>query len=501
MWIGGVDNSSQVVFNLFRDSKKIYTGSKSNYVDKEVEYPNVYEYYIEAVDEANNYVKRNSVEEIPKKVKINFEINLKKDQKVTNSNFTINMKVEENSNLSLFIKNQKSILYEKSFDNTTGNIINVEVMFEEGINEIDIEIFDDFNNTLKQTYFVTYEIPEVISEKVVEEAVISEKTSDVYKVTINENITNILVPDKAQKMAQDIVSDISSIFMTEEEKVVEEPVLSYAKVGLFLIFIIFAVIIWNYLFNEDKLRQKVKDLRYIKENNNMAFFRKKDSSLSSSLEKIKEERTKKQVTKLIEDEKKKKVSTKIMTDYEKQKYSDISRRDRISDRIIGTDNRKIVEEKPKKETEFISETELMEKHEKKEVESKSNFFSWFEKKPKKEDSFLDYIQKEKVKKSWDSKSDFIFKEEKKPEPKAETKVEVKDNLSLDKNTPSQNNVKADEVKIKPEPAVEKEINSVNKKEIDRKHMLDDYLGKVISKRRSFFAEKEVNKDIFKRQEK
>ena len=72
---------------------------------------------------------------------------------------------------------------------------------------------------------------------------------------------------------------------------------------------------------EDKLRQKVKDLKYIKESNHMDFFRKKDSTLGSSLEKIKEERKNKQIQRSIEDEKKKKVSTKVMTDYEKQKYS------------------------------------------------------------------------------------------------------------------------------------------------------------------------------------
>jgi len=233
----------------------------------------------------------------------------------------------------------------------------------------------------------------------------------------------------------------------------------------------------------------------------MDFFRKKDSSLGSSLEKIKEERKNKQIQRSIEDEKKKKVSTKVMTDYEKQKYSDISKRDRISDRIIGTDNRKTIEEKPKKrEPEFISEVELMEKHEKKETESKSNFFSWFDKKQKKEDSFLDYIQKEKTKNSWNSKTDFVFKEEKKPVV-TETIVEPKENLSLDKNNSNQN-IKKDEGQIKKEEVKEEtKNNKVNTNEIDRKHMLDDYLGKVISKRRSFFAEKEVNKDIFKRQEK
>lgn len=496
-WTAGIDNQSGVIFNVFKDSKKIYSGSKSTYLDKEVEYPISYDYYVEAVDEAKNFAKSNEISEVPKKVKIKNEINLKKDQVINYSNFTLNLITDENTNISLFVKNGKTILFEKSLFNFTANSFSQDIMLEEGINEFQLTISDEFGNILKQTYFVTYQIPVVLNE-VVQQEVISEKNSSLYKITIAENITDILVPEKAQEFATNVVSNLSSVFIAEN-KVEEEKVLSYTKVGLFFLFVIFAVLIWHYLFNEDKLRQGIKDLRYLKEKDTLNFFRSKDKNLNSSLENIRKEREQKQHIKQIEEEKNKKEVTKERNEYQSQKFSDISKRDRISDRMFSEDKRKInaIEKRPKpveqipvqkEQEEFIDETELMKRHQEK-LEKKSSFFDWFKAEEKKNDELLNYLNKEKTKKSWNSKTDFVFKE---PVKEVVKKEEPKDNLSLDKANSSEIKTTKVEEKIesKPEP--------VKNNQIDKKHMLDDYLGKAISKRRSFFAEREVNKDIFKR---
>lgn len=503
-WTEGIDGQGEVFYNVFKDSKKLYSGSKSNYLDKDVEYPNKYEYYVEAVDNAKNFARSEDISEIPNKVRVKNDINLKKEQIVNSPSFTIDLITDENTNISLSIKNSKVIIFEKNYYNFTGKSFKQDVMFEEGVNEIQLTIIDEFSNTLKETYFVTYEIPVVIEEKV-EQEIVSEKNNSLYKITIAENITDLLVPERAQDFASNVVSNISTVFISEE-KVEEESINSYTKVGLFIFFVIFAVLAWHYLFNEDKLRQKIKDLIYLKEKESFSFFRSKDKNLNSSLENIRKEREQKQHKKLIEEEKKKKEVVKERNEYQSQKFQDISRRDRISDRMFIEDNRRSTVEqknqiKPQpitkieaKDEEFIDENELMRRHNEK-IEKKSSFFDWFQKEEKKEDELLNYLNREKTKKSWNSKSDFIFKEPVKViEKKEEVKVvEQKENLSLDKiKVAPIENTSSNETKVET-----KQENS-KPKEIDKKHMLDDYLGKMISKRKSFFAEKEVNKDIFKR---
>lgn len=67
-WSKSEDDQSKVIYYLYRDSDKVYSGSSLNFKDNSVSFPNEYEYYIVVRDKAGNEVKSSKEQIVPKDV-------------------------------------------------------------------------------------------------------------------------------------------------------------------------------------------------------------------------------------------------------------------------------------------------------------------------------------------------------------------------------------------------------------------------------------------------
>lgn len=461
-WNESKDSESSIKYKLFKDDKLIYTGNKLEYTDIEVIYPESYGYYLQIIDEANNIVKSNEVKEVPKKVKVFFTSNIEQNLKVDKSDYNLTLNTDKNSKVNVIVKNDGKILSENLINKSISEKLDFNLKFSEGINQVIVQIEDEFGNKLEETFFVTYDLPIVAIQETIKEPVITKKD------IIEEPENNTLV--------------------VEELK--EESSFSYLGFFIMIIFIILISVLFvsNYSGKDNFIKKKIKK-------NNRFIFDKKvknDFVLEKSLSKIKSLRIEKQ--KQIELKKKKENNKKELTEFSKKKHQDLSNSSSFKFDISSLKKHGIRTKREREELEEIIEKrpEIL----------KKSFFN-FKKKSnkKKEDDISLYINKVRNSKSWDSTREYLMKTKLEKEKIEQEKIREKEE-ALNKKIQAEREKKEEQLRKEEEKKRKQEEKEKERYEKNiAKQSLNDYIEKRTKKNRNlFFAEKSVERELKNRKD-
>jgi hypothetical protein len=232
-------------------------------------------------------------------------------------------------------------------------------------------------------------------------------------------------------------------------------------------------------FKRDLLHQIVS-LRKRKKGNKSTFgvLRRKDVVLGRNLEKIKRSRIERQKERELEkiraqrEEEAKKKRSEIVS----QKHKDLSKPRLTPISFNSREKSKKHFKKIKKNTKLRNQILSTKSKGRDLISSMKNKFNRDKDKSgtQKEDPLSEYLARNTKNKSWDNSSDYVHKEKPVEPVKSKEQKEVQEN-------------KKEEI-VKP-----KEPDKFNKLS------LDDYLSKRTKKKRFFFAEKAVDKDLEKRE--
>ncbi len=478
-WSTAVDpEGSNVKYYLYKNNQKIEFGEELKYVDTNVGYPNKYNYYVEITDESQNTIKSDILEITPKKTNLTFESSLEKEMTVKDENFTIFLNSETGVNVQIQVKNSGVIIDQNIINSMTQPRIQEIIKLEEGVNEVHIKADDGQGNIFEESYFITYQKP--MENPGIE--------LDVIQAPTNNSLTNN--------------SGTNETAILQEKKVIEETA-SSNLIWFILIIMLFALFIWHFVINENKLKKNIKNKysHYDKK-------RKEDHILGQSLRKAKIMRELKQ--KEYEEDKKKKINEKKLSDFDKQKLHDLkNRRNIIIPHEKKTPIREIINQRREmKKNSF--ETKL-EKHTSEDTKKKHHHFQFIKKeqKVKKEDHMLSYLQRFTNNPSWNSTTSYKSKIE--IVPNDEKIIEKKKNDNQDSLNKKINDFKQEKLKennskpldskvpqnktLKDEMEEPLENHNPKKRNPEPKFDFKDYLHKRTKKRSSFFAEREVDHDL------
>lgn len=476
-WTESKDSQSPVKYYLYKDDSKIYTGTKLEYTDLKVIYPESYGYYLKVEDEAGNSVQSNQVKAVPKKVKVSFSSNINVNDvvEVDKSNYLFTLNTDEKSKVSVVVKNNDKVIFEKIIENTTSSKLDYNLELTEGINQILINIEDEFGNIESQTYFVTYLKP-------IE--VVKVDTSSVKVVDSIENNQNNSVINETINESSLVVEDDSNIIF-----------------WLFLIIIVLILILYfgyNFVsFDAIKINKSKKNFKKNSSSkskkmgirkNIFKFEKKDDFGLEKSLYKVRKQRVERQ--KKLALEKKRLENKKELSEFSKNKINDISRKSSFNFTKDSLNKNNIILKREKTDLEEIPQTH--------QNLSKSNFSLFNKKKkeePKKDDLSL-YITKIRESKSWGSTKEYLMKTKLEKEKLEQDKLRAKQEAQNQKL--AEQRAKQEEVQRKEEDKARKEQEKQRFKEERKiaKDSLNDYLGKRTKKKKSFFfAERAVERDL------
>lgn len=485
-WTKSIDEQTDdVSYELYRDSKEIYSGSRTKYSDYGISYPNEYKYYVIAIDEAGNEVKSDKIEETPQKIKIEYTTSLKTNNIIKSDTLNIEIDTEKNSIVTIIIKNNGQIISEKIIDNVQLKITE-NLKFNVGSNQVIIEVVDEFGNIKTDTYFVTYEEPILIQETIEEEKPTIKQTEVLENSTLINNTT-------------------------------KESAFSFLWILVIILLLGFSIYgFYLYYLDDNKKsskpsynkKPKINKISFNKSKKKDFFTakRKNDFGLEKSLSKVKQKRINRQ-KELIEEKKRDENKTpKIFSEFEKTKFSDISKSSNMSFVNFGESKKKQRIKKTKSSIENI--VDISEKSEsllnmrktsinkKQKKISKMNFSNLFKQKEKpKSDEFSNYINRIKSQKSWTNTNDYL-----------QSTYDKKQQIETEKLKKKQEeeSLKLKELNKKDEEKLLKEEKKLKKQEAKRefdenriiaKTSLDDYLNKRKKKSRFFFAEREVERDL------
>ena len=442
-WDSASDRQGNVKYILYKEDKDgdyddIYDGTKTSYTDKNVNYPQEYTYYLRVFDEAGNSVRTNEISQIPLKINIELKTSLEKNITTKENTYTFNIETENETTTHITVKNSQKIL----FNNTTQKSQSSHTIpLEKGINEIIIEIKDNFNNTKDESYFITYEEPLIKTEP--------ETSNNYINNTINNN------SQSENKKAED----------NQKGHLWYVIIFSLIALGIF---------IWYFILNENRIRKRsMKPMQnYMKKED---ISRRHDKILSRHIEQVRKERKEKQ-DEIIKQKKREEIKEhRKVLDLEKEKMSDLQSSHKTD---IDFETRNIKRE-PKKE---IPDNK-----------TKKSFWTEFSRKPKEKirnDPFSRYLQKQNSLKNrnWDSTNHYrqaYFDKLKEQEEQKKKEQEEEKRLKQ---------LEIEEEKRKhaePKPKERKE----NRKDT---FSLDEYLNKRTKKRKFFFADRDVDRDIRRR---
>lgn len=459
MWTDATDLESDVSYVLYRDGEQRYSGTKTKFVDSEVKYPNEYKYSLKVLDAAGNYVNSNDVSEVPKKVDITFFSNLLKEQVVQKNLFNLDFDTDTNTNVSIIVKNNLNVIFEKKFNTGSKTKFTEVLNLSGGVNEVIVKVVDEFLNVEEQSYFVTYDNSFLAEKPIVEQ--LKEKPAVVSPVFEPE-------PQVFEEFADSGVEEVSSPYFWAWFA------LWVLVLGVFIYFIFFR--------REIILKFIKKSSNNIRRHDGLGFAegRRKDMVLGRNLDKIKSERVNRQrereyERRKIEAQKERAVHR---SEFERKKHEDLAK-PRVTP--VSFSSRKKAYSNFKR---MIKDKHLMGELKSSRSKKKSFFENLKEKfGPKyeginKEDEISSYLSRKvsgRKNKSWENSGDYVQKES----VVKSSVLDVKDKGEV------KSEVKTEEVVKKPE-----KFERVS---------LDDYLSKRTKKKRFFFAEKQVENDIFRRE--
>ena len=528
-WTQSTDENSFVEYTLYRDNKKIYTGNRLNYLDSQGSYPNEYTYYIESSDRAGNIEISNKVNVIPKKDSVFLHTLLPKTLTQNELNYSLFISTDIFADVIVKVNNNDSVIFQREFKKISNRDLEVELDLKLGVNKVEVLVEDEFGNKNSK-------ISSIIVEKKPEDIVVQREP--VVQNSIEENRYLELIEQREREIE---LQRQQNLLLENETK----------KSGFFnwwaliLLLLILLLILALFVHNHPVLREKVIK-KFKKTTHFYEKSRKHDMILGKSLQKAKQERIRKQ-----EEAKRKKLEQKEQkrkSEYHSKKLEELSKKRQV---FIPLDTRQKAAKKHKRKHKELTHEENLTHSKELNVEKKS-LFALFKKQKKEEktDSFSNYLQKDNIKRRWDSSDSYkikpevkkedenqnhtslekIKKEEKQENNPVKTKIDpfkrpvekstiqksAKDKKSffgflkqdkkqsIEQNSEEKNKqvIKKQEVfnseeKINETQPSKKDDISENRKG-EALSSLDDYLGKRIKKKRRYFAEKAVEEDLRRR---
>ena len=440
-WDSASDRQGNVKYILYKEDKdgdydNIYDGTKTSYTDKDVKYPEEYIYYLRVFDEAGNSVRTNEVSQTPLKININLKTSLEKNISTKENTHTFNIETENETTTHITVKNSEKIL----FDNTTQKSQSShKIPLENGVNEVIIKIKDTFNNTKKESYFITHEEPLIKTES---------KTGNNY------------------------INNTNNISQSENKKA-EDNQKGHLRYVIIFSLIALGTFIWYFILNENRIRKRsMKPMQNYTRKEDIS--RRHDKILSKHIEQIRKNRKEKQ-DEIIKQKKKEEIKEhRKILDLEKEKMSDLQSHKTDIDLETGNLKREPKKEIPDNKT-------------------KKSFWTASSRKPKekiKNDPFSRYLQKQNSLKNrnWDSTNHYrqaYFDKLKEQEEQKKKEQEEEKRLK--------------QLEIEEERRKHTEPKPKERKEYRKDTLLlDEYLNKRTKKRKFFFADREVDRDIRRR---
>ena len=326
------------------------------------------------------------------------------------------------------------------------------IPLEDGVNEIILKVTDEFGNIAEESYFITYAKPveiKVVDKPVVIEVPIENKTVEV----VQENILN------------------------QDSK--------YGWIWILFWILVLSVFLWYFVFNENRLKERItslykKNKKARPENSPYAVRRHKDEILHKHVQRTKIERHKRH-SEIIEQKRRERIKpVRELSPLEKRKMEDMDHKR----------NRDIFHERRTPHKREIS------KEHKPATLKIPKFFTKKKKGDMGNDPFSNYLKKQSIKYSWNSSNHYrqsYYEKLKKEELERQRKIEEEKKLL--------------QLEIQEEQEIKRKQQEKKRKENDIKHGLlkknkldlDDYLSsRTKKKRRFYFAQSEVEKDIKKR---
>ena len=511
-WSESKDNQSNVKYYLYKNGNEIYSGLNLDYIDSKVNYPNLYSYYVVVSDEAGNKVKSNIVSVIPKKVSVNFLTNIKNNSKSVSKNFSFSVNSEKNTKINIVLRNNNSVKYNFTNNDVQGNSENYNLNLSEGENYITILVVDNFNNSKKKEYKIIYVPKKKIIVKKSETTDKNSNSYDVDNLTKSKDVNAVMNEmnlNRASNNSQaSLVSEknISSTFKKMIGNNGNVFVFSFYTYLIFFIIIIFLVAFFMGNRSSGKIDKKKKLKRKVKKTKNDEMFlflekkREKDSGLSKTIEKEKQNKIKKE-----EEEKLKKrmelfsrSKRKELSEFQKKKLEELKKKanpdvfkvenkqESFNTERKRKSNKRLFWSFGKEQSEINDGLNVRNRDWKKSSEKKKN------------ENFDEYLQKVKRSKSWESPKEYLMRtlEERQKRIDDENIRRLREKMEQEdkKRRELQNLQEKEEKKLK---EIE-EKQRIKQEKILARQSLDDYLKSKTSKKKFYFAELSVNKDLKKK---
>lgn len=507
-WTASTDNNLFVEYLLYRDNKRIFTGTELYFIDTLVSYPNEYEYKLEVQDKAKNSIFSDTVAVIPKKDSVYLNLNFPTPLTQKENNYSLFISTDIYSDIQVKVENNDSIIFLEEFLKVQNREFQVNLNLALGVNRIEVFAKDEFNNTNLK-----------VNTIVVEKDIVSQELP----------LNNLNSQEESPKISQEDI-----LVKQSGQEIIDKEEFNFSFI-FFILFIILLLFIFFKLKDNSDIKAYIEK-RKRQKNLYTQKTRKNDLILGKSLHKVKQKRIEKQIEeqKKAQEKKHKKPTSK----YHEKKLSEISKKREIQ---IPLDVRKNAAKKHQKKHKTLQEEEILEKNMQSNKPQK-NFFSFLkqQKDKRKEDKFLDYLLKDNVKRRWQSEDEYKVKTKSEQEIKKANEeknnlhnLEPKEkNIQNDKqekqsfqpqDTPPQPLVQEKKEKIDPFKKTKYQQNKTkkqknifnsffNKKEesFDEEKklkkdftkpkdenisQLENYLSKRGKKKRSYFAEKAVEQDL------
>lgn len=524
-WDESEDDLGSVEYELYRDDKLIFDGSREEYIDRAVDYPNSYEYYLVVLDEAGNSVESEVASGVPKKMNVELTSNLPKEKSVSVDSFSFNVYFEKDASVDVLVKNLGSEVYKNSISSSSDL---VKVKLSPGVNEIIVTAKDDLSNSKTLSGFVTYDKPVVIAPVVVESNTPVKESTEVpvKSVTSGSNVVSANLPQDS--------TDTKSIVKTLGD---EDTGLSYwIWFGIFLVVLL--AFVWVFIINQSELHKRIKASRNavnsvkskksrsanvpaksgFSRGDEILVKRRTDAMLHRSLKKVREDRSARHKEKLRTEKENKlreeKLSNRTVSDLEKSKFNDLKKKRFSFDvKHNSSDNSSNNEREVFKaqNVESVSELDKKQMDEAKSAKGRGflegilNKFGLSRVEPTEKDveteKFLGYIGSQRSRSSWDDTNTYRQSHHDKIAAKKLAKQQaVEEQKRMELRAQQEKLDEKNKILAKKQHAKHLKQEFKHHRKVARDG-LDDYLSKRSSKRKFWFAEKAVNKDISSRSSK
>ncbi len=483
-WEEGSDGSDSLSYLLYRNNSLIYEGKRFFYNDLFVSWPQQYDYVLVVKDEAGNEAKSNELHLVPKKVGIFFQSNLKREMLVHSSLFLLHVETDKNNTLTTVLRSENATLYNATVlvEHTE---MEVPLYLQEGLNVLSFSLRDEEGNEKKEEYFLIYTSPEL---GVTQESVLQNSSANFAET----ELTKI-----EQRVEEEQKNRGTSIFW----------ILMWL---VFLIFFVYAILMYGDAvsmrfegINKERVRKKEQMLR-----------RRSDTHLDKFLRTVRAERMRKlEERKLKDEERKKKEGKRQLSSFQKQKFKELERQRTGNKQVLSS----VVQRKAapqQSSTKSLLERAFQrldkkthEVQERQKTEKKTPIFKGFldsylseQKQKKEEQKIRAHLEREKI--TFEKHREEAAAEEKKKREAQRVEQEKQRQVQEEKDRV----LKEKQRQHEEEREHEKNVKGLHEKKEEQQRQreekvpgLQDYLSKRKKKRLFFFAEKEVERDLRKRE--